>query len=222
VGEGLNVSRKNKPNTHKQRSRLVANQELKRAIRAGTPESFGIRRKLDYDDEYRLRDDFKELLLDNEGMAEIIDPRESLHVTILRRRNLDSQLKRGLVVGYEFGKASARIQNEIQYDNTSRMIVEVTEPRIMKRGRAVVLAVQSPELDAEVREVMKAMASIGLKGALRNEGFKPHITLGESKRPFSRLEKTAILDTVSELSILHTLEKEVTLNRLEFYPDIRH
>jgi hypothetical protein len=222
VGEGLIVSRKNKSKSHTQRSRLVANQELKKAINAGSPESFGVRRRLDFDDEYNLLEDFNELLSDNDDVAEIVKARTSLHVTIMRRRSLDSQLKRGLVAGYEFGKASARIKSDIQSSNIDQMIVEAIEPRIMKRGRAVVLAVRSAELDTEVKQVMKAMAGIGLKGALRNEGFSPHVTLGESKRPFSRLEKNAILKTVSELSILHSSDSKITLSELEFYPDVRH
>ena len=222
MGESLIVSRKNKSNSHTQRSRLVANQELKRAINVGPPESFGIRRRLDFEDEYSLLKDFSELLTDNDDMTEIIRPRASLHVTVMRRRSLDAQLKRGLVVGYEFGKASARIKSDIQRSNNDYMEVEVIEPLFVKQGRAVALAVRSPELSTEYRQVMKAMASIGLKGALRGEGFRPHITLGESKRPFSRIEKSVILGAVSELSVVCSMDSKIVLSELEFYPDVQY
>ncbi|MCA9301719.1 hypothetical protein KC974_04170, partial [Candidatus Saccharibacteria bacterium] len=150
------MSRKNESRSHTQRSRLVANQELKRAINAGSPESFGIRRRLDFEDEYSLLKDFNELLTDNDDMTEIIRPRTSLHVTVMRRRSLDAQLKRGLVVGYEFGKASARIKSDIQRSNNDYMEVEVIEPLFVKQGRAVALAVRSPELSTEYSQVMKA------------------------------------------------------------------
>jgi len=218
----LIVSRKNKSNSHTQRSRLVANQELKRAINVGPPESFGIRRRLDFEDEYSLLKDFSELLTDNDDMTEIIRPRASLHVTVMRRRSLDAQLKRGLVVGYEFGKASARIKSDIQRSNNDYMEVEVIEPLFVKQGRAVALAVRSPELSTEYSQVMKAMASVGLKGALRSEGFRPHVTLGESKRPFSRMEKSVILGAVSKLSVVRSMDSKIVLSELEFYPDVQY
>ena len=216
------MSRKNESRSHTQRSRLVANQELKRAINAGSPESFGIRRRLDFEDEYSLLKDFNELLTDNDDMTEIIRPRASLHVTVMRRRSLDAQLKRGLVVGYEFGKASARIKSDIQRSNNDYMEVEVIEPLFVKQGRAVALAVRSPELSTEYSQVMKAMASVGLKGALRSEGFRPHVTLGESKRPFSRMEKSVILGAVSKLSVVRSMDSKIVLSELEFYPDVQY
>ncbi len=210
------MARKTHVHTRPQRSRREANREFRRAVQAGSPQSFGIRRRLEREDDMSVRDNFYDLLLDNDQIAQLIEPRSRLHVTIMRRRELDGQLARGIVVGYEFGRAAQRIKSNIAESSSDAMDVTVVEPRIMNHGRAVVLAVQSEQLKDEVRAVMKAMASIGLKGALRKDGFRPHITLGESENPLTRIEKGAILETMSELFVIG---ESVELRRLEFYPD---
>ena len=79
---------------------------------------------------------------------------------------------------------------------------------------------------------MTAWSSSGLRGALRNEGFKPHITLGESDTPMSRIEKIRVLDAVNEAMAVAipelpgTTPDEVSsrlihLDPLEFYPQPR-
>ncbi len=201
-----------------QHSRASANQELRRAVQAGRPEPFGIRRYLAHEDDADIRDTFYDYLIDNEYLARLMQPRTRLHLTIMRKRELDSQLARGLVVGYEYGRASARIQHEIKESHPFLIQVTYKEPRIMKRGRALVLAVEGEDMMDEVRSTMRAMASIGLRGALRNDGFKPHITLAEAATPLSSVDKRELLSEVGEL---WKPGHVINLNPLEFYPPRR-
>ncbi len=209
-------SRKNRQGTRRpQHNRLAANQELRRAVQAGKPEPFGIRRWVSYQDDIGIRDRFYDLLIDDDNLAELVHPRTKLQLTIMRKRQLDSQLARGLIVGYEYGKAQAQVKSQIQQTLAEGLEVQFVEPRVIKHGRALVMAVDSEDLRQEVRNTMKAMASIGLKGALRSDGFSPHITLGESDHPMTRLEKSRVIDATSEV-----LEKGATisLGSLDFYP----
>lgn len=197
-----------------QHNRLAANQELRKAVQAGKPQPFGIRRWVDYQDDVDIRDRFYDLLIDDDNLASLVHPRTKLQLTIMRRRQLDSQLARGLLVGYEFGRSQMTVRHNIQKTSPEGLEVQFTEPRVIKHGRAIVLAVEGAELDNEVRNTMKAMASIGLRGALRNEG-KPHITLGESDHPMTAIEKARVIEATCEV-----LDPGATirLGELDFYP----
>lgn len=185
------------------------------AVQAGKPEPFGIRRWVNYQDDIDIRNDFYDLLIDDDNLAELIHPRTKLQLTIMRKRQLDSQLARGLIVGYEYGKAQARVMSQIQQNLNEGLEVHFVEPRVIKHGRALVMAVEGEELRQEVRNTMKAMASIGLKGALRNDGFSPHITLGESNHPMTRLEKSRVIDATREVL---EVGATISLGNLDFYP----
>ncbi len=187
------------------------------AVQAGQPKPFGIRRWVEYQDDQHIRDRFYDLLIDDDQLADLIDPRTKLQLTVMRKRTLNSQLARGLIVGYEFGKKQTEVKNKITRDSPEGMSVHYIEPRVIKHGRALVLAVGGEDLAAEVRNTQKAMASIGLKGALRSDGNKPHITLGESEHPMTMIEKKRAIDATREIL---PEGASIALGGLDFYPKI--
>lgn len=97
------------------------------------------------------------------------------------------------------------------------MEVTVSRPGIMKRGPAIVLAVEGEQLRHEAGSALESMAEAGLRGIYRDGGFKPHITLGEASRPLSRIEKRYITDMVSEIA---SVGRPIGLEKLEFYPTV--
>lgn len=213
------MARKTHPGSRiPQRNRTKAQQEVRRAAQADRPQPFGMRRQLVEQDSNDLLEGFAELLLDHDELADVIIARPRLHLTIMRRHQLDAQLARGLVVGYEFGRQQIRLQHELSSTCDDNMDVEVTRPGVMKRGRAIVLLVEGELLRRETGLALKSMAEVGLRGVYRDGGFKPHITLGESSRPLSRIEKRYVTDLVGEIAPTGRI---IGLDKLEFYPPIQ-
>lgn len=95
------MARKTHPGSRiPQRNRTKSQQEIRRAAQAEKPKPFGMRRRLEDPDNQELLGDFAELLSDHDELADIILARPRLHLTIMRKHQLDAQLARGLVVGY--------------------------------------------------------------------------------------------------------------------------
>lgn len=197
-----------------QRSRLVANRELNRALNAPRPKPFGIRRTLDFASQITLLETFKEVQ-DDGAVSERIERRRSLHVTEMPLRRLDSQLSRGLVIGYEFGRASAAIEHDLQDDFSKHIEARIGKVAFFKR-HSLGVHIESEELEAEYLAVRTVMGRLGLKGALRDP-VPLHVSLGD-ELPGDQLNKYEKRDAIQVLEEMLPVGETVTLNPLEFYP----
>lgn len=205
------MGRRNHTTNAPQRSRLVANRELRMALKAPRPIPFGIRRALDYNSQLPILECFGELSRDGE-IPEPVFPRLNLHTTLLPLRELDGQLTRGLVVGYEFGRGMAHVENNIKEEHARQLAVSLGGAAIIK-NKYVALLIESEQLDAEHEKIRMTMARLGLKGALKfSEPL--HITLGDTTETLSRFEKKHIVDVLNESM---PMEESVVLDPIEFY-----
>lgn len=228
------MGRKNHRGHAPQRSRLVANREQIRAINGERPRPFGVRRQLTYETYKPLIDGFVELLDDAEDFATVVPRSRELHVTLMPMRELSSQLRRGLVLGYEFGRQTAAIENDLKKDPNKQLFVGLGRAAVIK-NRYITVLIDNPTLEAEHKVVRTTLAEAGLKGALKHS--EPlHVTLGElaGRERLSHLKKSQLEGQVDEmLDFLKTGEQKrddspmrdpfdgnfgVMLNPLEFYP----
>lgn len=194
-----------------QRSRLVANRELRMALKAPKPKPFGVRRQLDYDSQLPLLERFGELSRDGE-IPETVFPRLSLHTTLLPLKELDGQLTRGLVVGYEFGRGMAHAENNIKEEHARQLAVDLGGAAIIK-NKFITLLIESEQLETEHEKVRVTMARLGLKGALKYS-VPLHITLGDATETLSRFEKKHVVEVLNEAM---PMGEPVILDPIEFY-----
>lgn len=198
-----------------QRSRLVANRELNRALQAPSPRPFGIRRELDYTSQAILLEKFTEAQ-DDGAVSESILRRHSLHVTEVPLRKLKAQLSRGLVIRCEFGMAAAALESELQESFSGKVEAKIGQVAFFKR-HALGVHLESEKLEAEYHTVRAAMGRLGLKGAMR-EPVPLHISLGDELRT-NQISKREKHDAIEALEIMLPVGETVTLNPLEFYTD---
>lgn len=184
------------------------------AIKGHTPKSFGVRRRLLEDYQAPLREIFSDLQEDNVFPADL-EARDNLQVTLLPRRRLDRQLRRGLVLGYEFGRAVAATKQEIHESAQNEMFVKLGRATVIK-SRFVALTVESEALEKEYATTCEVLGRFGVKGMMRDDQPPLHVTLGESadfiaKRKHAEIEM--ILNDVMPIGEL------VALHDIAIYPD---
>jgi hypothetical protein len=182
------------------------------AIKGDQHKSFGIRRALLPHEALPIIERFREM--DEDGLLlNDIKRRESLHTTILPRRRLDRQLRRGIILGYEFSKTIAATKQEIQENAESRLVVQLGEIAVLK-NRIIVHKIESEALQEEVDATCALLGRFGLKGLMR-EKTPLHITLGESDNLISQNNQRYIERSLDEVM---PVGEFVTLDDLELYP----
>lgn len=209
-----------------QRSRRVSDRELRMAAKSPPPTPFGIRRRLTYESSQPILQTVQVLIKDG-MLPETIIPRNSLHVTEMPKTNIEKQLGRGIVIGYEFGRKRVAVKNSLKEDFSDQLVVSLGSAAIFKQGN-LGYRVHSEELELEYYHVRKMMGRTGLKGTMRD--VEPlHITCGDSRKHLRKLDLYQAIDTMNEVlqggmeekasgEIMY-IPKEVTLDPIEFYPD---
>lgn len=200
-----------------QRTRFASNRELRMAVKAPRPKPFGVRMPLAYESEVILSEAFHTLQADGE-IPEKVTPRTNLHVTLYPLRKLDAQLRRGLVIGYEFGKASAKIENNLKENCPKQLIVGIGQAAII-RDRYLAFRVESPELEGHYSSVRKALGALGVKGTMRD--IEPlHISVGDIEMRLSKYEKHRSTEVLNEFVANNPeMLDHITLDPVEFYPN---
>jgi hypothetical protein len=207
-----------------QRSRHASNRELRMAAKSEAPETFGIRRCLTRESQVPILQIFRRLILDGE-IPDTVVPRPSLHVTEMPKTKLDVQLRRGIVVGYEFGRKAAGIKHEIEEDFPRHLPIQLSDAAIFKH-RNIGFRVESEALEIEYYGVREMMGRIGVKGTMRD--VEPlHVTCGETKSHLSKRELFRTLDVMTDLladvdditlsSDNLAITRDATLEPVEFY-----
>lgn len=210
------MGRKNRSQQILQRARnnLPADRELRMALKSSPPGSFGVRRRLSYDSARPLLDTFYELQGSNDIPDNII-ARNALHVTLLPRRKLDSQLKRGIVIGYEFGRRASALENDLKDWSSPQQEVQLGDVLFYNKRKYVGIQVESEVLQREHREVLMRLGNLGLKGALKDIPSL-HISLGDVIGNLTRFERE---HTQEVLQTALPLDQSVLLDPIEFYPN---
>lgn len=184
------------------------------AIKGHMPKSFGIRRRFTEESETPIISLFKEMQ-DDGIVSSSVELRNHLQVTLLPRRRLDRQLKRGLVLGYEFGKAVAATQHEIKQSNHKGLEVKLGEIVVIK-SKFIVHRIESPELQQELDATNKLLGKFGVKGANRNDQPPLHATLGETADFIARREQKYL---EKELNEVMPVGEVAMLEDMEIYPN---
>lgn len=198
----------------RQRSCLPANRELRMAIKGHTPKSFGVRRRLLEEYQAPLREIFSDMQEDNIFPTEL-EARENLQVTLLPRRRLDRQLRRGLVLGYEFGRAVAATRQEIHESAQNEMFVKLGRATVIK-SRFVALTVESEALEKEYSTTCEVLGRFGVKGMMRDDQPPLHITLGESADFIAKKRQSEIEVVLNDVM---PIGDYVALHDIAIYPD---
>lgn len=211
-----------------QRTRKTSNRELRMAAKLGSPEPFGIRRRLTYESQEPILETFGKMV-DDGIIPESVTPRRSLHVTEMPKTNIEKQLSRGIIIGYEFAKKRDRAQRDIKDEFSDRLVVRLGAAAIFKQGN-LGFRIHSEQLEREYHDVREMIGRTGVKGTMRD--VEPlHLTLGDSRRHLRRLDMFKAFDDMNavlnaDLSEPRFLEsdmlyfpKEVTLDPIEFYPN---
>jgi hypothetical protein len=177
-----------------------------------THKSFGIRRRFSTESAEPSIDLFTEMYNDGQLPAGI-ERRDSLHVTLLPRRRLDRQLRRGIILGYEFGKAVAATKQEIQDNTQTPPYAKLGEIAVLK-NRIIVHKIESVELQKEVEDTFALLGRFGLKGMMK-ERLPLHATLGQTTDLISQANQKYLERTLNEIM---PVGDEVILKELEIYP----
>lgn len=210
------MGRKNHSQQIPQRARnsLPADRELRMALKSNPPESFGVRRRLAYESARPLIDTFYELQESNDIPDNII-ARTALHVTLLPRRKLDAQLRRGIVIGYEFGRKASALEYDLKERLPRQQEVQLGEVSFYNRRKYLGIQVESETLQQEHKAVLTRLGHLGLKGAFRDVPAL-HISLGDVNGNLTRFERE---HTREVLQTALPLDQNVLLDPIEFYPN---
>lgn len=182
---------------HKQRSHLPANRELRRAISADRPKSFGIRRLV----EEQMNNKFIatwDFLQDQGDIPENIEPRLETGVTLLPRSVLGKQLTQGLVLGYKLGNAQANLNRDMELAGKESTIEVKCGEVAMFHRRIVYIEIESEELRAERQRIFSILGNLGFRGAHRSLSKPLHVTLGESDKFVTKVEERHVVHTLNE------------------------
>lgn len=196
-----------------QRSNLApANRELREAIKGPKPKPFGIRRPFHKESQDPLIKKFVELCLEGE-IPEYVTPRTALYDTMLPKRRVDSQLTRGIMVGYKFANQQREAKHTLAQAYPNNIITILNSTTIIN-NQTIGLTLISEELELEHDIVDAVMGEIGVHKPKKHQ-FPVHVSLGSAPHFISRFDEeimTKVLDR--ELPI----GEQVTLLPLEFYP----
>ncbi len=209
------MGRKNGRRHAPQRSRLVANRELRQAINGEAPQAFGIKRFLDHDSAQNLLFPL-DLITKDHAWPEGVVARESLQVTLLHRKKVFDQMRRGLVFGHALSLASAEILHGLQEEAPRHIHCKLGKAALFQNNHFG-LRIISNELELEREVVLDAMAGIGLKGAKR-EVPPLHITVADARLGLNKYER---LDTIEMINTMIPEGQEIMLNQLQFYSQPR-
>jgi hypothetical protein len=189
----------NYPN-HGPRTSLVANREIRQAMRGTAPPAFGIRRMLDRESDDRITDVTFGLYA-TDDIPEKVRLRDRLSVTLLSQKVIGRQLARGVIAGYNLGRTSAMVErSEGCSERLESLEIGLGDVRIFA-GRVVYVAVLSHELEEEIDAIHGILGSIGIRGIAKKEKpFVPHMTLGEVEqgKALSRVEQKHVIERLSE------------------------
>jgi hypothetical protein len=201
---------------YNQRADLPANRELRRALSAHRPKSFGIRRLLEDQDNIGLTAVW-DGLQSAKDIPDTLEPRLEKGVTLLPKRVLGAQLTRGLVIGHRLGQAHTEFERDQQL-NTIRepLVVELGRTAILRR-KTVYVPVISEELEIERERLFHILEKAGFKGAHKSLSKPLHITLGEASKPISLTEERHVRHSIDD-----TLgdNQFVQLQEWETYPSV--
>ena len=211
---GVYMGRGNYPN-RSPRSSLIANREIRAALRESTPPSFGVRRPLEENLENSIVDTLF-ALQEQSDIPENVLLRTNLAVTLLSQKTISRQLMRGVLVGYNLGRTSAQI-------NRSSDCANRTEPLKVKRGdirvynsRIIYAQIESDELCAEIEAIHRILGAAGIHGMARKEKlYVPHMTLGQTEKGehISGTEIRHVEHVVDEL-----IPQDLELESWDIYP----
>lgn len=211
--------------------RTRARREVRMAAKSKTSETFGVRRRLSHDSQIPMIECFAGLIYDKQ-VPDTVAQRYSLHVTEMPKTNMDKQVQRGIVIGYELGRRAVAAKHQIVHNYPQQIDVRLGEANIFK-GRHIGFRVESEEMEIEYAAVRQMVSELGIKGTMRD--VEPlHITMGEIPR-LTRFEKFRALDAMNgvltEPSQMKTdgslstdgtvlqICRMVTLDPMEFYPN---
>lgn len=203
-------------NQANQRSHLPANRELRRAISADRPRSFGIRRLVE-DNHNQIFQATWDALQGAGDIPEVMEPRLRTGVTLLPRRLVGKQMTQGLVLGHRLGRAQA----DFEYDKSlagKEDLLRVTCGKVaMLHQRIVYLEVDSEQLRAERERIFNILGSIGLHGVHKSLSKPLHVTLGESDSMLTRVEEKHIVRSLGDsLSAIDSIQ----LQGWQVYPTV--
>ena len=213
--EGFLVGKNSHAN---QRSHLPANRELRRAISADRPRSFGIRRLVEDETNGKLVKAWDDLTFSGDIPTKM-NPRLHTGVTLLPRRVLGKQLTQGLVIGYKLGHAKHNLIGDHELSN-NRDVLHVKFGNVaMLHRRLAYLEVESDELQLERERVFGVLGSLGFKGARKSLAKPLHISLGESDSLVSRVEERHVIEKLNEKvgAVLNGVDT-IELQQWQIYP----
>lgn len=186
------------------------------AIKADPPAAFGVRRQLAYTSAIPLLDRLYELQ-DSNDIPDNIRARDALHVTLLPKRKLDNQLRRGIVIGYEFGRKASALEHDLKERTPGQVEIQLGRVMMLSKNSHVGIQVKSETLEEEHRAVLSHLGNLGMRGALKDIPAL-HVSLGDVEGKLTRFERNVTIDVLNETL---PLDKAVMLDPIEFYPSNR-
>ncbi len=198
---------------HLQRSNLApSDKELRMALRSPRPKPFGIRRPFTKASQAPLLETILQLCNDEE-LPKYVKPREALYDTMLPLRRVDSQLTRGIIVGYKFAKQQREARDTIEKVCTDELVAVLGSAAVIN-SRTIGLVLISDDLSEEHLIVDTVMSEIGIHKPKKHV-FPMHVSLGNAPHFISNYDQEHIKKV---LDANMPIGEEVSLLPLEFYP----
>jgi hypothetical protein len=177
------MGRNNYPN-HGPRTSLVADREIRQAMRGNSPAAFGIKRMLDFDSSEAVTEaTFSKHVLEGGDVLPLkVELRDPLSVTLLSQKVIGRQLSRGRMAGFNLGKTRALLEKDQDCaGRTDQLKVDIGDIKVY-RGRIIYAELLSEQLEEEVVAIGGVLETLGLKGTSRHDMRVPHLTLGETTK----------------------------------------
>jgi hypothetical protein len=153
------------------RTSLIADREIRQAMRGNSPAAFGIRRMLDFDSsEAVTQATFDNHVLEGGEVIPVkVELRDPLSVTLLSQKVIARQLSHGRIAGFNLGKARALLERDQDcVGRTGPLKVDIGEVKVY-RGRVIYAELLSEQLEEEVFAINGVLAELGLKGTSRHD-----------------------------------------------------
>jgi hypothetical protein len=150
-----------------------------------------------------------------DDIPQTVELRDRLSVTLLSKRTVANQIRKGRQLAYDLGRTRALIERNSQCAERDEPVTVLRSEISVFEGRVIFARIMSPELDQEIDAIHEILGSVGLKGfAKKEKPFVPHMTLGVAEKG-KRLSRTETKHVKSALEA--GLPDAITLEGWDVY-----
>lgn len=185
---------------HGPRTSLIANREVRQAMRGNAAAAFGIRRMLDRESSNSVVKVAASLKNneDDQILPAKLELRDDLSITLLSERVVRRQLTRGRIMGFHFMDAAHMLEQETGCQDRSQSAMVTMGDLKVHNGEVVYVEALSVQLEEEVFAIEGVMAELGLLSTSRKDIRVPHLTIGQTVpgQKLSFFEQDAIIDSL--------------------------